>query len=182
MAISRVINTKSTVLSPWVTLLEKDVKLAGHAQIEKFHSLKVADYTNVIAVTSDRKVVLVRQFRPGIELNTIEFPGGLVEGSEEAAERAAIEFREETGLAVAAKSLKKIAELSPCPARLENRIFGYFVDGVGSQFDPAHVPEPGVDVLFFEIPVLLEAVKRGEMMNAQHVALLGLAIMRGLLK
>lgn len=55
------------------------------------------DAANVLAVTKDGKVVMVRQFRFGIEEDTIEVPGGLVEKGEDPMIAAQRELLEETG-------------------------------------------------------------------------------------
>ena len=56
-----------------------------------------ADSVNVVAVTPDQKILLVRQFRFGIQADTIEIPGGLVDPGEDLEQAARRELREETG-------------------------------------------------------------------------------------
>ena len=53
----------------------------------------------VLALTPDREVVLVREFRPGVEDMLLELPGGLVDDGEEPAAAARRELLEETGYA-----------------------------------------------------------------------------------
>jgi ADP-ribose pyrophosphatase len=57
------------------------------------------DWVNVVAVTPEDQLILVRQYRFGIEAPTLEIPGGLVEPGEEPAAAAARELEEETGYA-----------------------------------------------------------------------------------
>jgi ADP-ribose pyrophosphatase len=56
-----------------------------------------ADWCNVIAVTPDGKLVLVRQFRFGIEEFSLEIPGGIIDPGETPVAAAVRELREETG-------------------------------------------------------------------------------------
>lgn len=55
------------------------------------------DWANVIALTPDKKVVLVKQYRRGTDQYTLEIPGGCIEKGEQPIESAIRELREETG-------------------------------------------------------------------------------------
>ena len=63
-----------------------------------FYVLEVPDWVNIIPLTADRRVVMVYQYRHGIDGFTLEVPGGMVDREDlsplEAARR---EMREETG-------------------------------------------------------------------------------------
>src|SRR5277367_1134034 len=59
--------------------------------------LTAPDWVNVVALTDAGEAVLVRQFRFGVEANTLEIPGGMVEPGEEPSAAASRELQEETG-------------------------------------------------------------------------------------
>jgi len=62
-----------------------------------FVTLKAPDWINVIALTEENDVVLVEQYRFGIEEATLELPGGMVDPGEDALATAKRELLEETG-------------------------------------------------------------------------------------
>ena len=62
-----------------------------------FYVLHLADAVHVVALTPDRRVILVRQFRAGSGRDSLETPGGLLDPGEDASEAGAPELLEETG-------------------------------------------------------------------------------------
>ena len=59
--------------------------------------LETPDWVNVVALTRERRLVVVRQFRFGTGTVTLEIPGGMVDHGEEHRAAAERELAEETG-------------------------------------------------------------------------------------
>ncbi|HYX90105.1 MAG TPA: NUDIX hydrolase, partial [Myxococcaceae bacterium] len=59
--------------------------------------IEAPDWVNIIPVTIDEQVVLVRQFRFGIWSPALEIPGGMVDPGEDPLSAAVRELEEETG-------------------------------------------------------------------------------------
>jgi len=86
------------------------------------------DWVNVIPLTPDGQVVMVRQFRHGTRALTLEIPGGMVDPGESPAAAAARELLEETGYAGGA--VQALGAVEPNPALFENRCHTYLVRDV----------------------------------------------------
>ena len=98
---------------------------------------------NVIAVTEDGKVVLVRQYRHGTGEVTLEIPGGAVEKDDRSPLLAARrELLEETGFA--AKRWRRLGVVHPNPAILSNACTTYLAEGARRVADPT--PDAGEDL------------------------------------
>ncbi|HEX7175097.1 MAG TPA: NUDIX hydrolase [Pyrinomonadaceae bacterium] len=85
-----------------------------------FYVIEAPDWINVIPLTADERVVMIEQYRHGIEGVTLEIPGGMVDPGETPRETAAREMLEETGYA--ARELVALGSLHPNPAIQNNRI------------------------------------------------------------
>lgn len=85
-----------------------------------FYVLDMPMWVQVVAVTTDQRLVLVEQFRPGPRRVTLEFPAGLVDPGEDPVAAAARELEEETGYR--GDTPVVIAELDPNPALQNNRL------------------------------------------------------------
>jgi ADP-ribose pyrophosphatase len=173
-----VVRTRTERLSPWVTLVAREVLLPGMVQAEEYHSLAQADYVTILGVTPDGRVPLVRQYRPALERVTLELPGGIRDGDEDPAQSASREVFEETGYRLAG-SPKLLGRLAPDSGRLENR-FWCFCGTLVPTADPAWRAEPRVECVVWEKRELRAAILDGRFDHALHIGLIGLALTRGL--
>jgi len=151
---------------PWM-VLRRDMVRRRSGFEHRYWLIEQGPWVQVLAVTSDDRLVLVRQYRYGIKLESLELPGGFGEDDEPlvAAQR---ELREETGYGGGEWEL--LVRLSPNPAVLDNWMYCYLARGVERVADPEpeeseelHVELRGAD----EIPGL---IVRGEIVHALHVA------------
>lgn len=89
--------------------------------------LECSDWVNVVALTPNDEVVMVRQFRFGSGAITLEIPGGLVDPGEEPLVAAARELREESGYEAA--KISSLGTISPNPAMQRNRLHTFLAEG-----------------------------------------------------
>ena len=104
------------------------------AREHDFIILESPPWVNVIPLTIDDKVVMIRQWRHGIDQDTLEIPGGVVEHGDTLLQAAHRELREETGYV--AREMIPLGFVHPNPAFLDNRCYTYLAKGVtlnGSQ-------------------------------------------------
>jgi len=62
-----------------------------------FFVIESPDWVNVVALTKEKAVILIEQFRHGTQEITLEIPGGMVDGRENPETAARRELAEETG-------------------------------------------------------------------------------------
>ncbi len=92
-----------------------------------FHRIDSPDWANIVPLTVEGDVVMVRQFRHGLRQVTLEIPGGMVDPGETPAEAAARELLEETGYRAA--EVVPIGSTSPNPALFGNRVYSFLGRG-----------------------------------------------------
>jgi ADP-ribose pyrophosphatase len=93
-----------------------------------FYTIGAGDWVNVVPVTSDDQIVMVRQYRHGCEEITLEIPGGMVDPGENPAEAAARELLEETGYR--AREVSPLGVVNPNPALFANRCYTFLARDV----------------------------------------------------
>ena len=118
--------------------------------------LDAPSWVNVIALTPDDRVLLVRQWRYGIGALTLEIPGGMVEEGEDPREAAGRELFEETGYR--AGRVSYLGEVEPNPAFITNRCFTFVATDLERLGEPEGDGEEELtveDVRLAEIPQLV---------------------------
>jgi ADP-ribose diphosphatase len=143
---------------------------------EPYYMLELQDYVSVLAVTPARQVVLVRQFRPVVQRQTLELPSGHVEAGELPEEAARRELLEETGYV--APHMELLGTLVPDVGRLANRMWCYFAADV-TPSDGAPEREPGVTAVEMPEREALRCASDGTIDHALHLAALLLAVTQG---
>jgi 8-oxo-dGTP pyrophosphatase MutT (NUDIX family) len=91
----------------------------GREVEREFVVVAAPDWCNVIALTPDGRLVLVRQFRYGIDAFSLEIPGGVIDPGEDPVVAGVRELREETGFV--GSTARLLATVHPNPAIQNNR-------------------------------------------------------------
>jgi ADP-ribose pyrophosphatase len=169
---------QTTTISPWMDVIAREVQFAPGEAAQLYHAVGQRDYLAILALTSDGRVPIVRQYRPAVEAFTWELPAGLVEHGEDPAAACARELLEETGYpARAVHSLG--APAAACTGRLSNRIHSFFVETGERVAD--YTPEPGVTAALKSPAELVAMIEAGEFIQQLHLGALLLAELQGFL-
>jgi len=93
-----------------------------------FFVIESPPWVNVIPLTAENQVVMIRQYRHGTGEVTLEIPGGLVEAQDTPIEAARRELREETGYRE--DKIISLGDVHPNPAIQNNRCYTFLATNV----------------------------------------------------
>lgn len=128
----------------------EDLYLNPRNQVtESMIVLSGQDAVNVIPLTTTGEIVFVRQFRFGIQTETLELPGGLMDAGENPEQAAQRELREETGYG--SSDWLFLNSVGNNPVFMDSWIH-HFVAG-GAQLHYAPQLDPGEDISLEFLPV-----------------------------
>ena len=90
--------------------------------------LESVDWVNVVALDTERRSVMIRQYRFGVGYTTLETPGGMVDPGEDSLTAAARELFEETGYK--SDSWTYLGAVEPNPAIFDNLCHHWLAEDV----------------------------------------------------
>lgn len=167
-----------TVLEHRIFRLDEDLyRLETSGAERDFARLVCPDWVNVVPLTADRQVVLIRQYRHGVRGVTLEVPGGIIDPGEDPQVAAERELQEETGYT--AERIVALGSVSPNPALISNSCYFYLAENCRLTTDQEPDPFERIEVVtapIEEIPDLVRSgqIRHGLVLNA--LAMVGIPL------
>ena len=112
---------------------------------QDFFVIDAPDWVNVVALTPGHNLVLVRQFRYGINEFSLEIPGGIIDAGEDPVAAGVRELREESGYVGASAQL--LGSVHPNPAMQSNRCHLVLVEQARPVADLEWDPDEEFEIL-----------------------------------
>ena len=137
-------------------------------EIGEFDIVQCFNWVNVIAITPDEKIVLIKQYRHGIDKVTIEIPGGAVNFNEDKLLAAKRELQEETGYT--SENWKMLGKVDANPAFMKNHCETYLALDAIKTHQQNLDPFEEIDVFLEDQKKMVELIKNGEITHSLIVA------------
>ena len=117
-------------------------------------------WVNIIPITRDKKVVMIKQYRFGSKEISLEIPGGMVNAEEDTKSAATREMKEETGYD--SSEVFKIGRVSPNPALMTNSTYSYVALGVEKTDEQKLDDMEDIEVLEVDLEKIPSLIEKGE--------------------
>ena len=152
----------------WLTVRADRCITSDGVEVDPYYVLEALDWVHILAMDSDKNILIVRQYRHAAGIITVEVPCGEIEPGESPVEAAKRELKEETG--GAAERFEKLGSFYPNPARLNNRIHTFLAFDIKIIGKQALDETEQIEYEFVTIHKLLKMIETGEFSQGLHVA------------
>ena len=150
----KTIHTKKIFEGSIIDLQVDEVSLPN-GKVSKREIVKHPGAVAIIAITEDKKIVLVKQYRKPLEKHLIEIPAGKIDNNEQPLVAAIRELEEETGYTT--KELSFVTSFYTSPGFANELVHIYITDTL----EKLETPVAGDENEFIEIiEVTLDEAKR----------------------
>lgn len=165
---TRVIDSKIILKTIPFDVEECDVEFNGKATKYPFYRLAIRDWVNIVAITDEGEMVLIKQDRIGSESSVIEAPGGVYEDHKhtDLKQAAIMELEEETGYTC--KKISELGSVNPNPAINKNRVHFFLAEGAYINPNRKHFPDEyeHTEVLLVSMTELRKMLSEGKIDHA----------------
>jgi ADP-ribose pyrophosphatase len=181
------------MIKPWPLISSQPVSDHGLFQLTKdraqsprtggerdFMVIHMPDWLQMVAITSQGQLVLVRQYRHASRSISLEVPGGLLDASDpDPASAAARELLEETGYG--GGKIHKLGSLWPQPALLSNQVHCFAMQDARRTAAQEQDAGEDIEIVLADPAEVEEMIASGQIKNAMTVLALGLARQAGVI-
>lgn len=157
-------NSKTLLNTPVFNVVENQFKIDGKEASHPFYSIEHGPWVNAIPITEDGKIVMVKQYRVGIDRVTLEIPGGMVDPGEDIQLAAERETLEETGYK--GDQTIFLGQNAPNPAIQTGFCFSYLLLNCKKIKEQNLDDTERIEVLTLSLDEVEKAIVNGEIVHA----------------
>ena len=144
------------------------VAVPGAPEPREYFVIEAPDWINVVPVTASGEIVLVRQFRIGVDAVTLEIPGGMCDPGEPPIVAARRELLEETGYD--SGDIVDLGWVHPNPALQGNRCHTFLARNAFRASEPRPDADEAFEVVTVPGAAIAGLIKDGTITHALVVA------------
>lgn len=171
----KIIHSKLVFDNPWCQVRRDEVELPNGQVIDDYFVNIRPDIVIILAITQNREVVFVRQYRHGIRQILLELPGGSFNPQIEDSQAAGCrELEEETGYV--AEEIVQLATLYDNPVKDTNKINLIMAKNAHPSGQQQLDITEDVEVVLVPIEEVLEKISTGEICVCGTIAALFLGL------
>lgn len=163
-----VLGSSYVVKDRWLSLRADECRNTEGQLISPYYVVEYPPWVNVLALTPDDEVVMIRQYRHGVREFILELPGGAVDEHDASiADAARRELLEETGYE--AMEWRETGSIWANPVNYTNAIHCFVARRARLVSEPRREYTEHIEVTLMALDELRERAYRGELKHPHHV-------------
>lgn len=155
----KVLSSEIVFSNKWCKIKKDSVKLPNGKVIDDYFITELGNIVMVFALTKDKHVVFVKQYRHGVKKVLLELPAGIHEQDEVLEIAAKRELLEETGYV--ARDLIPLGRVVDYPTKNSHHIDLFLTKDVVYQTPPIPEDTEDIEVVLIPLDNLLELIEEG---------------------
>lgn len=160
----------------WFKLRRDRVLKGNGGEMYPYYVLEYTNWATVFPVTSEGKVIMMKQYRYGLGEWSIEIPGGIMDPHEtnplEAGKR---ELLEETGYSCG--QIREVAKVAPNPATANNLMHIFLATDCELTHEQSFDPHEELELMLMDIGEVKKMLRENKIIQSLHVTAMFYALL-----
>lgn len=171
----KILKSRMILNQKWVKVRQDEIQLPNGQIIDDYFVYPRPDIVLILAITANKEIVLVRQYRHGVEKILLELPGGTFNPAEEKSELAAQrELAEETGYI--ADRLMPLATFYDNPVKDTNKIHVFIAENAQLLEKQNLDITEDIEIVLVPIAAIMEKIATGDIIVSGSIAAIYLGL------
>ena len=152
----------------WFTVRKDKCETPAGKIVDPYYVFEFPTWATALALTEDRQVIMVKQYRHAIEDICLELPGGCVDEEDKSFQAAiARELLEETGYSFT--HYEYLGKISPNPSTNNNWMHMFLATGGKKTNEQALDENEEIEVELYSLDKLKSLIHEKKIVQAMHV-------------
>jgi ADP-ribose pyrophosphatase len=163
----KILSSEYLYKETWFTIRKDVCETPDGKIIDPYYVYEFPTWVSAFAVTADNKVVMVKQYRHGIQDTILEVPGGCVDATDiNFQEAAARELKEETGFEFS--HYEYLGKVSPNPSTNNNWMHMFLASGGIRVSEQQLDHNEEIEVILMDIDEVEKLLDENKIVQALH--------------
>jgi 8-oxo-dGTP pyrophosphatase MutT (NUDIX family) len=176
----RLLASRRLVDDRWLKLDAETLETTRGTVLDPWYLVRGLPWSCAVATVPDGRLVLVEQYRRGVDAWVLEIPAGVIDAGEDPAATAARELEEESGHRAITPAVH-LGSWFPEPAHSTTRAHGYFMRADGAAAELRQDAGEDIRVVLLPLPEVDAAIASGRFCHGVQIGFLLRARALGLL-
>ena len=164
----KILSSEYLFKEAWFTIRKDTCETPQGKIVSPYYVYEFPTWVSALAITEDNKVVMVRQYRHGIQETILEVPGGCVDATDKDHQEAiSRELLEETGYKFS--QYKYLGKVSPNPSTNNNWMHMFLATGGVKVKEQKLDHNEEIEVELMDIEELRSLIAENKIVQALHV-------------
>lgn len=142
----------------WVSLRRDQCITEKGVNIKDYYVMELSDVASIVAITKDKKIILVKEYKHGVKKEVLQLPSGYIDKNETPLAAAQRELVEETGYR--SRKWTPLGKLTGSPGRLNHYYHIFLAEDVEKVQEPTLEPGESATIRTYHLKEIEKELKK----------------------
>lgn len=168
----KIIEEKDVSPSKWFPIKQHKIELPNGKIIDDYFITTLGNVGMILPVTKENEVILVKQYKHGVNEIILELPAGFQQKNKSIEESALSELEEETGIKAKLDKLIPIGKISNTPTKSTHVTYGFLATELAFNSKQSLEITEEIEIVKKKPKEVIEMIKTGEIWVGDSVGLI----------